>query len=146
MLAVNVASNAPSSVTNIPIVSGGGEVNTGNDTGPDLTDIVPPAPHLTLSQNWKGLLYRGLNGSLTIAVANNGTGPTAGLIKVVDIQSSGLTATGISGSGWTCTLNTLTCTRSDPLMPASSYPQITVTFHVAKDAPSTGSSHVYVYY
>jgi uncharacterized repeat protein (TIGR01451 family) len=38
-LAVNVASNAPSSVTNSAVVSGGGETNTSNDTANDPTTI-----------------------------------------------------------------------------------------------------------
>ncbi len=38
-LTVNVASNAPSSVTNTATVSGGGESNTDNDTANDQTTI-----------------------------------------------------------------------------------------------------------
>ena len=44
---VNVASNAPGSVTNTATVSGGGETNTSNDTANDVTTIIiavgPPA-------------------------------------------------------------------------------------------------------
>jgi uncharacterized repeat protein (TIGR01451 family) len=39
-LIVNVASTAPSSVTNIVTVAGGGEVNTSNDTANDPTTIL----------------------------------------------------------------------------------------------------------
>jgi len=45
-------------------------------------------------------------------------------------------ATGISGSRWTCTLSTRTCTRSDTLAAGSSYPAITLTVNVASNAPS----------
>src|SRR5262249_25306627 len=38
-LTVNVASNAPFSVTNVAVVAGGGEVRTDNDTGSDTTPI-----------------------------------------------------------------------------------------------------------
>jgi hypothetical protein len=38
---VNVASNAPASVTNTAAVSGGGEINTSNNTASDLTTITP---------------------------------------------------------------------------------------------------------
>lgn len=38
-LTVSVASNAPSSVTNMATVSGGGETDTSNDTGSDVTSI-----------------------------------------------------------------------------------------------------------
>jgi len=37
----------------------------------------------------------------------------------------------MSGSGWTCVLGTLTCTRSDALAAAASYSSITVTVNVA---------------
>src|SRR2546428_143484 len=40
-LTVNVASNAPLSVTNTATVSGGGETNTSNDTASDPTTICP---------------------------------------------------------------------------------------------------------
>jgi uncharacterized repeat protein (TIGR01451 family) len=40
-LTVNVANNAPSSVTNTATVAGGGEVNTSNDTATDPTTINP---------------------------------------------------------------------------------------------------------
>jgi len=44
-LTVNVANNAPSSVTNMAAVSGGGETNTTNDTATDPTTINPaPIP------------------------------------------------------------------------------------------------------
>src|SRR5262249_60023714 len=35
--------------------------------------------------------------------------------------------TAMSGTGWTCNLGTLTCTRSDVLAPGASYPAITLT-------------------
>lgn len=40
-LTVNVGNSAQSSVTNVVVVSGGGETNTGNDTDSDLTTINP---------------------------------------------------------------------------------------------------------
>ena len=42
-LTVNVAANAPASVTNTATVSGGGEVNTANDTASDPTTITQVA-------------------------------------------------------------------------------------------------------
>src|SRR5205085_1809187 len=50
---------------------------------------------------------------------------------------SGLTATAISGTGWSCTLGTLTCTRSDALAANSSYPDILVTVTVSATAASS---------
>jgi hypothetical protein len=40
-LTVSVAANAPATVTNTAAVSGGGELNTANDTATDVTTIVP---------------------------------------------------------------------------------------------------------
>ena len=47
----------------------------------------------------------------------------------------GLTATGISGSAWNCTLSTLACTRSDSLAVSASYPAITVNVTTSVTAP-----------
>ena len=55
-------------------------------------------------------------------------------MTVVDTLPAGITATAISGPGWTCTLATLTCTRADFLSPNSNHSQITVTVNVADNA------------
>lgn len=47
-LAVNVAGNAPTSVTNMATVAGGGEINTANNTAADATTITLP-PDFTLA-------------------------------------------------------------------------------------------------
>jgi hypothetical protein len=44
-----------------------------------------------------------------------------------------LVATAIGGTGWSCTLATLTCTRSDALASGSSYPAITLTVNVPQN-------------
>ena len=57
-MTVNVASNAPASVTNTATVSGGGETNTANDTASDPTTIKPVASKVAFShaaeQRWRG--------------------------------------------------------------------------------------------
>jgi hypothetical protein len=50
---------------------------------------------------------------------------------------TGLTATQLSGSGWTCTLSPLRCQRSNALSAGSSYPTITLKVNVANNAPSS---------
>src|SRR6185369_2728482 len=47
---------------------------------------------------------------------------------------TGLTATAIAGTGWTCTQPGGPCTRSDGLAVGSSYPPITLTVNVAGNA------------
>jgi uncharacterized repeat protein (TIGR01451 family) len=67
----------------------------------------------------------------TITVTNDGSGASSGAVTVTDTLPAGLTATSMTGSGWTCMLAPeLTCTRSDALAPASSYPPITLTVNV----------------
>jgi uncharacterized repeat protein (TIGR01451 family) len=55
-----------------------------------------------------------------------------------------VTATAISGIGWVCTLNTLTCTRSDSLAPGSSYSPITLTVTVTLSSAGSVTNQVSV--
>ena len=137
-LTVNVASNAPASVTNTATVSGGGESNTTNDTASNVTTINSP-PDLTVTKTHTGNFSQGQTGATyTITVSNGGGGATSGTVTMTDtLPAAGLTATAISGTGWSCTLATLTCTRSDALAAAASYPAITLTVNVASNAPAS---------
>ena len=71
----------------------------------------------------------------TITVTNSVAGPTVGTVSLVDTLPTGLTATAMSGTGWTVDLSTLTATRSDVLAAGRSYPLLTLTVNVADDAP-----------
>src|SRR5207244_3444912 len=62
---------------------------------------------------------------------------SSGMVTITDALPAGLTATAISGLGWTTNLSTLTCTRSDALAANSSYPPITLTVSVASNAPAS---------
>jgi hypothetical protein len=79
-----------------------------------------------------------------MTVNNIGTDATLGTVTVVDTLPVGLTATAISGTGWICTLATLTCTRADALAAAGSYPVITVTVNVAANAANSVTNNVSV--
>src|SRR5205807_103668 len=61
-------------------------------------------------------------------------GLTFGTVTVSDTLPAGLTAAAISGTGWNCTLNTLTCTRNDSLGAGSFYSTISLSVSVANDA------------
>src|SRR5207245_1508269 len=136
-LTVNVASNAAASVTDAATASGGGETNTSNDTANDTTTITQ-LPDLTITKTHTGNFTQGQTGATyTITASNSGTGPTSGTVTVTDTLPSGLTATAISGTGWSCTLGTLSCTRSDALAAGSSYPAITLTVNVANNAAAS---------
>src|SRR5439155_296868 len=124
------------SVTNTAAVSGGGESNTANDTASDLTIILHP--DLTIAKSHSGNFTLGqIGAAYTLTVSNAGSGPTSGLVTVTDTLPAGLTATRLNGTGWTCTLATLTCTRSDVLGAGQSYPSITLTVNVAANAPAS---------
>jgi uncharacterized repeat protein (TIGR01451 family) len=93
-------------------------------------------PDLTISKTHSGNFTQGdAVDTYTITVSNVGTGASSGTVTAVDSLPSGLTATSISGTGWSCTLGTLTCTRSDSLASNSSYPPITLLVRVASNAP-----------
>src|SRR5438552_374063 len=126
ILAVNVAGNATSPVTNTAAVSGGGETNTSNDSASDVTTITQ-APDLTITKSHTGNFVQGQTGATyTITVANGGGSATSATVTMTDTLPVGLTATAISGTGWSCTLATLTCSRSDTLVASASYPAITL--------------------
>ncbi|MGI9067891.1 MAG: beta strand repeat-containing protein [Pyrinomonadaceae bacterium] len=136
-LTVTVANNAAASVTNSASVSGGGQTNTANDTANDVTTI-NQLPDLTITKSHSGNFTQGQVGATyTITATNSGFAATSGTITVTDTLPAGLTATAISGSGWTCVLGTLTCTRSDALAVGASYPAITLTVTVANNAATS---------
>jgi uncharacterized repeat protein (TIGR01451 family) len=103
----------------------------------DVT-VTSPSADLTITKTHIGNFTQGQTGATyTLTATNSGTAATSGTVSVVDTLPTGLTATAISGTGWTCTLATLTCTRSDALTAGSSYPVITLTVNVAADAASS---------
>ena len=135
-----MAANAQSLITNTATVSGGGETNIANDTASDPTTVL--APDLMVAKGHfgpiNGNFFQGETGATyIITVQNPGNLATSGTVTMVDTPPvSGLTPTAISGTGWSCTLATLTCTRNDVLAAFSSYPQITVTVDVPLGAPA----------
>lgn len=144
-LTVDVAANAPTSVTNSVAVSGGGETNTANDSATDPTTVTVVAPDLTIAKNHTGNFnLNQVGATYTITVSNGGNGPTTGTVTVVDTLPAGLTATAMAGTGWNCTFATGTCTRSDALAAAGSYPAITLTVNVAGNAAASVTNSVTV--
>ena len=120
-------------VTNTAVVSVGGESNTTNNEAEDPTIIATPAPGMDLTitkRHSPNTVVPGQTFSYFITVSNVGGSPSSSQVTVTETPPPGLTVTALSGSGWTCTIATRTCTRSDSLAPASSYPDITVTTSV----------------
>ena len=130
---VNVSSSATSPQVNSVSVSGGGSA-TASTT--DSTPIIAHPPVLTITKTHAGNVTQGQAGAVySVIVSNAGSaGPTSGLVTVTETPPSGLTLVSMSGAGWTCSSNT--CTRSDVLSAAGSYPAITATVNVSSSATS----------
>jgi uncharacterized repeat protein (TIGR01451 family) len=138
---VNVAANATSPLTNTVSISGGNDGNSANNTATDSTIIIINGADLQIAPiSSAGSFSQGQTGAQAfIVVSNQGSVASSGTVTVTTALSAGLTATAISGPGWSCTLATLTCTRSDSLAVAMGFSAITVTFDVANTAPSSSS-------
>jgi uncharacterized repeat protein (TIGR01451 family) len=127
----SVAGNQVNATGNVTAANGG----SGNTATASIGVLVPL---LSLSISHVGNFFQGQTGAAyVLTVTNTGAGPTLGTVTVTDTLPTGLTATAISGAGWTCNLATVTCTRSDALAAAASYPTITVTVSVAANAPAS---------
>ncbi|MFJ3233693.1 right-handed parallel beta-helix repeat-containing protein [Streptomyces sp. NPDC086787] len=124
--------------------TGSGTAGTANTWTGDIgatsrpEGICTDAPALTITKTHRGVFRQGERGAVyTLKVANAvGSGPTNGTpVTVSDTLPHGLTATALSGTGWTCSVSALTCTRDDILAAGAAYPPIHLTVNVAKDAP-----------
>jgi uncharacterized repeat protein (TIGR01451 family) len=113
----------------------------------DFARLLLQSPDLTTSLSHAGTFSQGQAGATySIAVTNNGSVASSGLVTITDTLPAGLIATAMTGSGWDCSANsfpvvgngtaTAICTRSDVLEPAAGYPAITLTTNVAADAPA----------
>jgi hypothetical protein len=117
----------------------------GADIGAFEAQTAPlPPPDLSVTKTHTGSFTRGDTGkTYSIIVTNIGGIATSGIVSVTDTLPAGLTATAMTGIGWTCNLQPLpqlpplTCTRSDALAIGASYPAITLTVSVAANAPDT---------
>ena len=90
---------------------------------------------LDVSFSHTGTFTQGGSGyTCTIVVTNLGTLASTGSVSVVNTLPPGLTATAITGIGWITNLSTLTCTRTNSLVPGAGYPPIIITVNVASNA------------
>jgi uncharacterized repeat protein (TIGR01451 family) len=131
-LQVTVSVGGSGSVTNTATLTGGGD---------GLTHIANDAatissPNLAISKSHSGNFTVGLPASYTISVSDNGTVATFGTVTVNDSLPQGLTASSVTGNGWTCNTS-INCTRSDSLAGGSSYPPITVSVNIDPSAQSS---------
>ncbi len=133
---MQITATVPAGATTGPIqvkTLGGTATSSGNFT---LGAASPP--DLAITATHTGNFTQGdVGDTYTLVVTNLGAGASSGTVTVVNTLPTGLTATAISGTGWTTDLGTLTCTRSDVLAAGAAYPPITLTVNVAANAPAT---------
>jgi uncharacterized repeat protein (TIGR01451 family) len=104
-----------------------------------ITNAVVTLPDLVIAKSHAGDFRQGDTGdTYSLTVSNVGQTATTGAVAVSDALPVGLTATAVGGTGWSCALTSLTCTRSDALAAGNSYPVITVTVSVANNGLAFG--------
>lgn len=137
-ISVNVSADASGTVHNRAAVSGGGDVDLGNNTAIDPADVVP-GPDVTILKSHTGAFNRGASGVFTLSVSNAGGQPTSGLVNVSDLVPDGLLPIAATGTGWSCSITgqSLTCSRSDALPPGTTYPVISLSVNIAPSALGT---------
>jgi uncharacterized repeat protein (TIGR01451 family) len=113
-------------------------VANGIASSPWPLNVISAGPDLTITMVHSGNFTQGqISAAYTITGNNVGSAATSGLVTVSDTLPTGLTATAISGNGWTCAQPAGPCTRLDALPSNGSYPSITLTVNVAGDAPAS---------
>ncbi len=132
---VNVTATAGGNLVNrtgaVSATNGG----TGNTATASITVLVPD---LTISKSHSGDFKQGQAGAAySITVSNAGTIASSGAVTMTDMLPTGLTATAVAGMGWTCTVATTSCIRSDVLAGGAAYPVITLTANVSGVAPAS---------
>jgi uncharacterized repeat protein (TIGR01451 family) len=142
IFAINVTATLRGTHVNTTGTVTSGNAGAGNTATATLT---VPAPDLTVSKTHAGNFHQGQTGAIyTITVANTAGASTSGTVTVADTLPASLTAAAISGTGWTCVLGTVSCTRADTLAAGASYPAITLTVDVAGSAPASVTNSVSV--
>jgi hypothetical protein len=140
---VSVSNTAQPSVINTVFVSGGGELITTNDMVTDPVNIIG-VPDLTAASSHQGSLGQGqIGATYTLSVTNIGGAVANSGVTLTDTLPAGLTATGIDGgTGWNCTLATLTCIAVQQI--TYQYFGINLTVNVSANAPPSATNTVTV--
>ena len=137
VISVDVTGSTPGAYVNTSGAVSSTNGGTGN-TATATLNIKNAA--LSITKTHQGTFHRGMNGAQYFLTVSNSAsaGPTVGTVTVVDTLPTqanphNLVPVSLTGTGWTCTLATLTCTRSDVLAPGASYPVITFTVNIPQN-------------
>ena len=134
--ATQITAVAPSGVTAGPIT-----VISLSDATASTMNFTTRTPDLTVTSTHTGSFTQAdAADTYTLTVTNGGTAATSGTVTVTDTLPNGMTATGLSGTGWTAAANLLSATRTDALAAGSSYPALTLTVSVSPTAVSGSNS------
>ncbi len=139
----NITATVPASATTgvITIAGLGGTINTSSN----FNVVTSTTADLGVLTSHSGNFFQSdVGDTYTITITNIGSAASSGSITVTDTLPVGLTATAISGTGWTTDLPSLTCTRSDGVAGGGVFPLITVTVNVAANAPAIVTNIVVV--
>ena len=112
-ITINVAVGAAASpsVTNNATVSGGGQINTTNDTASDPTTVNPSADLSLTKSATPASPSVGQNVTYNLTVSNSATSNTATNVSIQDVLPAGVSFVSAS-AGCTNTAGTITCTRA----------------------------------
>ncbi len=110
-----------------------GGSNDTNGVGASWVYGIPPI--LLLTDTHIGAIYQGqTNASYSLLVKNIGGSTNVGMVTVTEKPPTGLIVTALTGTGWSCSVATLICSRTDPIAAGQTYPPITVTGTIAGNA------------
>ena len=125
-----ITANVPSGVATGPI-----SVTALGDTTVTAASFTVGVPDLTITKSHTGSFTQAdAADTYTLTVTNSGTAASSGTVTITDTLPAGLTATGLSGTGWTVAANDLSATRTDALAVGGSYPPLTLTVSVSPTA------------
>jgi uncharacterized repeat protein (TIGR01451 family) len=119
------------------VTRGGGAVSVPSTR---VATVILAATAFGVTSSHSGTFAQGEPASYTLTAKTIAGSTTLGQVVLTDTLPAGVTATAMSGSGWTCPsvlLATLpTCYRDDPAAAGTTYPVVTLAVAVAGDAPT----------
>ena len=147
VIPVNVANNAPVSVTNSVSASGGGITATSSNT---LTAGIDPAPVLSIAKSHTGNFTQASTGQWSLVVTNsaaNANGTTTGTTTITDTLPAGYTLASSNGNGWSCSgTTTITCTSTQVVAGAGGvFNTLVLTVNVPANSPASVNNSASVF-